>query len=350
MRTKQQEQPSEKLMSGSIDITQLVNFISQIPIAFSQPTIEAATIDEIITSSLQKKQRTKSKKPTSFHPSSIINGCIVKEVFKRTLSEWEEPQLEADKLRIMEAGNGTHDWMQSKVLSYSSNLFGTWVCKHCRKESLGRIPEFRCRNVVTVGSILASPEETTRTSCFDVLLSDQMPWEYKELKIYDPATNISGRLDGIIINDGKWYILELKSTADDILNNVRRVKKEGKMLLEEAHNFLPFAHHLDQASLYTTIIINRYAKDWGLDPDKCGGYIVTYVSRDTYKTRSFRVKPNQNAYVFARDKIDTINELVERNQPLAGQKKCRDRNDTYAKECPFRLHCFPYKNKKVTNV
>ena len=346
-QNKPQRKLIEKSMSGSVNITNLVQFISHIPNAFSQPTTEASTIDEIISASVMRKQRTKSKKPTSFHPSSIINGCIVKEVFKRTLQEWDEPQLEVDKLRLMEAGNGTHEWMQSKVLSYSNNLFGTWACKNCHEESVGYIPQFRCRNVVTINTMLASPEEAKTVSCFDSLQNDAVPWTYKELKISDPATNISGRVDGIIRNDLGWYILELKSTSEDIINNVKKVKRDGKLMVEDSYQILPFSHHLDQASLYTTIIINRYANQWGLDPDKCGGYIVTYVSRETYKTRSFKVKPNPNAYVFARDKIETINELVERNQPLMGTKKCRDRNDSHAKECPFRLHCFPYKTKKT---
>ena len=335
-------------MSGSVNTNNFTDFIAHIPNAFTQPTQESTTIDDLIAQAVKKKQRTKSKKSNSYHPSSIINGCIVKEAYKRTTAEWDEPLLDVDKLRIMEAGNSTHEWIQSKVLAYSDNLFGTWVCKNCRQESIGRLPHYRCRNVITIGGLLASPEETKRVSCFDVLESDPLPWEYKELKIFDPALNMSGRIDGIIFLEDRWFILELKSTSDDILNNVRKVKREEKVVLDPIRSILPFPHHLDQASLYATIVLNRYAESWGLDPEKCGGYIVTYVSRETYKTRSFRVKPNPAAYTFARDKIDTINELVERNQPLAGQKKCRDRNDTYAKECPFRLHCFPYKTKKVT--
>lgn len=327
--------------------TQFAELVVETAKAFQQPKLEVDLNKLIDHAIAQKITKFRSGKPSkTFHPASMADMCVVKEAFKRIHNIWEDTEEHPPELlRIMEAGNGTHEWFQNNILPNTGKLWGHWKCTTCNQITTeSTIPDL-CPNEIDVHVIGSDP---IRIKCSDAAKINKVQFSYIEPKIVDIDYNISGRIDGMLTADRKWRTLELKSTTEDNLNGKQRSTKNDQEVVTKGFDMLPFNKHVIQTSIYLGIIYEKYIKTklWPIPAeDFDGGYLV-YISRETFKTRTFQIPFSTKAYEWSKGKIDTINELILNGNPLNGQKKCANRNSPYAKTCPFRLTCFPYKKTK----
>lgn len=211
-------------------------------------------------------------------------------------------------------------------------------------------------------------------------------WEYEEIRVFDPALKISGRVDGIIVNnDAEWFTLELKTTSPLGFEGLRAEKISAKRfpavagtiledapILVEARMQLPKAAHVTQASIYSELLLREArAGNLSLNPDGYRGTFIAYINRDTLEIKSFLRKNSAAVFEYAAstvkniirvvemaDRIPSSDEAVElervtKNRDLVFRhlpKTCSSRTDKKATACPWQLVCFPYKDTSKNKV
>jgi hypothetical protein len=248
----------------------------------------------------------------------------------------------------MEAGTATHDRMQNVILSQTGRLWGDWQCMSCRRvETNCFLPRPCAGSVVTKQPFGIE----TSTTCEKQLEHETITWKYLELRIkeyhpeFQPDTVISGRSDGIwITNAGEWYVLEIKSCAPELFEDLSRKKKEGGGFELNVYKSLPMPAHIFQGGLYAHMLHTKaLAGIFPLKPGLCGGSILMYVNRATYIPRTWVIPLSTLAHDRAVQQVEAVEAWAKADNPLNAPKKCKDRNSTYAKTCPFVGECFPYK-------
>jgi hypothetical protein len=263
------------------------------------------------------------------------------------------PSIEG--MLVMEAGTSTHDRMQNVLLPKTGRLWGNWQCPCCHRVEEGCFVPKPCQ-----GEILTKDAFGIETviQCAKQLESSQGTWKYLELRIkeshpeFRPDTVISGRSDGLWVADsGLWYVLEIKSCSPEMFEDLSRRKKEGGGFELNPYKALPMPSHIFQGGLYASMLhAKAVAKTFPFDPGLCGGTVLMYVNRATYLPRTWVIPLSSSAHDRAIENISAIESLTTSSDTMSGPKKCKDRNSTYAKTCPFAGECFPYKRapKKVT--
>lgn len=333
------------MVSGTKASQSLIDFIVNLTEQAGSP-IREFDLNELVDKTLIQKNKSGKRVSKAYYPSSIPYMCDVREAFKRVKDCWEDPKVwTVEEIKATEAGTAVHSWFQDGLLGRTGYLWGNWRCRSCGviyEEQF--CPKECCNFAVVTAKTPGAFNGTRHTDCKGA------GFDYIELKLIDEEYNIRGRADGVLVFPDRWYILELKSTVEAMINCESREEQEGLIVIKPSIDLLPTDKHVEQASLYVGMVHDLYLDKWPLKKEQFAGALLVYISRETYKIRSFTLPVDTTYYHRVKQRIDTIDELVEKKQPLFGQKICRDRNSWAAKNCPFRLDCFPYKRKKSKNV
>lgn len=330
-------------------IEKLARFIHRLS-KLAGTQITSVDLDRLVNATLIRKEKESKFVSDAFYPSGIPYMCDVKEAFKRVRNEWEDDsERSVESIKSTEGGTALHSWVQNGLLSRTDKLWGNWRCRSCGVVTEASFKPQSCANKVVIPARLGSAEITR--SCADFSRRGDALFEYEELRLVDSEHNIRGKIDGVLMLD-KWYVLEVKSTTEAILKCETRSKRGDEIVIKPSVDLLPMEKHIEQASIYVGMVKELYLDSgkWSLDPEKFGGALLVYVSRESFSFRSFCVPVNTTSFSRAKARVDTIRSLVEKGQPMFGQKICRDRNSSAAKTCKFRLLCFPYKNRQKNSA
>lgn len=324
----------------------LISFIVNIYQA-SDTKIHSINFDTTLSSILVQKNREDTFVSRRFFVSGLPYLCDVKEAFKRVLNIDDLGSVRsASSIRLTEAGSAVHTWFQNHLLSFpEQSLWGNWRCLSCGQLVTNSFKPAFCRNKISISSLASGTESYT---CRDRKIGKQQ-WAYEEIRVSAPDYDLSGKLDGIIFHKGKWYVLELKSTTEFILNQIKKVEHKGyTVLVPNDYNLLPMPMHVEQASVYNGMLLEMIEEGrFPLDKSTFGGAWLVYVSRESLNTKTFALPASNKAYNYYKNRLNNIKGLVESKNPLHGQKKCKDRQSTHAKTCPFRDNCFPLKKRQA---
>ena len=233
-------------------------------------------------------------KLTRFHPSSISYWGVCPRAYYLTMKRDElgitlqRPQPhETSLLRIFEHGHSIHAMYQDKVLGPAKVLYGKW--------------EF---NGEQIEGYQPSPE-----------------WKYVEPRIWWTDKRISGYCDGFLNLNGKWYVLEIKSSNDQ---SFRYLKRTGQAR----------EYHVRQAQLYM-----QAPHDLKVKPTFEGAFLL-YINKDTGEELDIFVENDPSRIDPILNEIDVaINSLDQHVVPMRVDD-CKTSKSKRAKDCIACSVCF----------
>jgi len=233
-------------------------------------------------------------KMTRFHPSKVTYSGVCSRAYnlfmqrERLGLEFELPEPhETSLLRIFELGHSIHDMYQNKILGQAGVLFGKW------KKAGQLIKGFY-------------PGEG---------------WLYEEPRIKWPKYNMSGYCDGIVVIDGSFYLLEIKSSNSQSFKYMKAIKT-------------PRESHVKQAQLYI-----HAPNDLELDQE-LKGCIILYINKDTGEELEFFIKKDQSTIQPILDAITEAKNDLENNIIQSRLSECKTSRSKRAKDCLSCTQCF----------
>jgi len=340
------------------------------------------------------------RRTDKFWPSSINSSydCERKQAFSRIERIFTDKLPEPpSRVRVADIGVLIHRLVQDNYLALSDLLYGDWRCPNCRQvmHRFQTWPASYCPNSVTL-SLTETPinsEKQIVIKCSeyqeDADRSGRPRWLYEELRVGHDELNISGRVDGVIIDKDSdnydWYTIEIKSTSSDVFNELTPTKislkkfpalkgteLDGATVLLRSRNALPRANHVSQGSIYSQLLLKAaWEQKVPLNPRNHAGTFFLYVNRDTLDVKAFLREASEADYNAAVDSITRIMSVVNaadsdtstepekvkarlknnRGMVLAALPPgCSSRTDFKALVCPWQTVCFPYKDEKKNVV
>lgn len=338
-----------------------------------------------------------------FWPSSINNpyGCDRKEALSRIEKIYTDklpPSI--DLHRYGDVGNAIHRIVQTEYLGPSGMLFGGWRCINCRQLLGGfqTYPKIFCRNRIRVTQNTTFNQSAAEVVELDSVCADAQKelaaagkpcWEYEEIRVFDTSLNISGRVDGVIVNsDAEWFTLELKTTSpmafDGLTLQTMSASKfpavantvlENKQVvipITRSDGMLPKNYHVSQASIYSELLLREArAGRFSLNPTGYRGTFIAYVNRNTLEIKSFLRRNSAAVFEYAANTVRNITRVVDfadkvqssdpeieaervnKNREMVFSylpKTCNSRTSEKAQNCPWQLVCFPYKDVSRNKV
>lgn len=291
------------------------------------------------------------------------------------------------RVMMMDLGSAIHEMLQVEHLGPTGKLFGSWKCPTCHQHyssTYGTYPDEWCSNQMAVIGpdgekfrVPCSKEQKYRKS------RGKAYWLYEEIRLKDKERNLSGRLDGVWIDDGGWYVLEAKSIDTHVYSDRRKtkLKKEQAIALgdlgarEVLTHFtgdLPKDYHVNQAAVYAGLLqdLCLFDMDFTLNLSDFRGVLILYVDRNTLKSKTYvktaidaefreaettvkrRLEALAAADMEVLDDAEADAARIEKNRKIAFRfnATCTNRNHFKAKECPWRTICFPYKKAEKNGV
>lgn len=237
-------------------------------------------------------------KMTRFHPSSVCYNSVCSRKYSIVMNrkhfgaelKLTEPH-KTSLLRVFDHGHMIHEMYQDKILAKTGCLYGKWYHREDNK-------------MIVEGFY---PGEG---------------WLYQEPRMKWPEYRMSGYVDGLVVIEGKWYVLEIKSSNSNSFKYIKSVSKQ------------PRDYHMKQAMLYC------FAPNDIENAGEIEGAIILYVNKETGEELDFFVKKDKA-------KIDQILEDIENaisaseNKELPGRiEDCKTIKSRCAKECIARDFCF----------
>lgn len=229
----------------------------------------------------------------SIRVSSMGYLCPREEVLRARLKIDKIENQSAQTIRIFNIGTAYHTMVQNDYLGRHGYIWGNWkclVCEHVVKDSY-------------------MPEKCPRCS------RDRSTIIYEEFELKSQNFNITGHPDGIILIDGKKWLLELKTINDF---GFKDVIARGQ----------PKDDHILQSNMYMGML-------------KIYQALVVYFNKDSGAWRQFYIKYD-NALV--RSKLDSITYMRQciddPEKPLPARVLCANMTCSRAKNCPVSKQCF----------
>lgn len=340
------------------------------------------------------------RRTDKFWPSSINSSydCERKQAFSRIERVFTDKLPEPPgRARVADIGVLIHRQVQDNYLALSGKLYGHWRCPNCRQvmRHFQTYPNDFCDNSV---SLNLSETPTNAAVQYGVKCSEYQKdaaesgrpwWLYEEIRVSHDDLNISGRVDGIIIDKDSdnhdWYTIEIKSTSPDVFNDLtptkittrkfpalRGTELDGATVLLRSRSSLPRANHVSQGSIYSQLLLKAaWEQRVPLNPRNHAGTFFLYVNRDTLDVKAFLRESSEADYNAAVDSITRIMSVVDAadketegtpDERLVRTKKnrstvisslppgCSTRTDFKALVCPWQTVCFPYKDEKKNVV
>lgn len=265
-----------------------------------KPINELSLIEEIETFYLGKKAR-KSLRP-GMHPSEISYEdpfCPRWHFFRKKMVEcspFDEDHIlhqsegagpDPSLYRIFDMGHSIHAMYQNNILGPSGVLYGHWNRWNKDNEKWETSVGFR---------------------------PDGFDWEYVEPRVQSGA--IRGHCDGIVKLDGRWFVLEIKSSNDQAFTFRKKVKRE----------------HLRQAMLYCHLGFIDFPD---IDPE---GIVFIYVNKNTSKEQEYIIPKDTSVIQDILDGLETYQKAE--NQQKLPDRCCLRANSKRANSCPAKDACF----------
>lgn len=196
-------------------------------------------VDSIIESAVTASRKLDAPPAREMRCSTVSKFCQI--AFMLTLLENNLEVETFTKDFYCDVGTAVHSVMQ-KWLGITKDLYGMWQCDICKKINTGFGSIKCCENKLCI---------------------------YKE---YDLEWNgLKGHCDGLLLIDGEFYILELKTI--------------GTKGLSYRNTYGPYWYHKNQANMY--VFMGQKLKL----PHPLVGYAIVYIERDDpNKFKSFVTK------------------------------------------------------------
>ena len=238
------------------------------------------------------------EKMTRFHPSSVGYNPVCARKYSIIMNREEfgaklrlaDPH-KTSLLRVFDHGHMIHDMYQNDILAKAGCLYGKWKNKDNP-------------SMITEGFY---PGER---------------WEYQEPRMKWPEKRMSGYVDGVLFIDGKWYVLEIKSSNSNSFKYIKSVSK------------FPRDYHIKQAMLYC------FAPN---DLEECGeieGAIILYVNKETGEEMDFFIKKDMSIIYPILTDIQTAIEAADAKLLPNRLEDCKTQRSKFAKECVACDFCF----------
>lgn len=334
------------------------------------------------------------RRTDNFWPASINStyDCERKQALTRIEKIYTDKMLEHPlRYRVMDLGTSIHRIIQDSYLAPTEILYGNWRCPNCRQTThkFTTYPPGYCKNNIKIESETGAEEISCEAYQRNAEASGYNKWLYDELRVKHDELNISGRVDGVIIDKKSdnfdWYTLEIKSVSPDVFNEVTQVKLttrkfpgilntelDGAVAILPSHFTLPKSNHVTQGSIYSQLLLKAAWEDKiPLNPSNFCGVFFLYVNRNDLQTRSFIRESTEQDYNNAtqsvlrileavqaadktpRESLKEERERVDANRQLvlgSLRKTCSTRTDPRAIICPWQTICFPYKDVSKNKV
>lgn len=155
------------------------------------------------------------RRSPGWHASEIPYLCP-REMALRGLyaSEIKEVPKRIRSVMRMDVGAACHKWWQNEYLGPDGILMGDWECLGCGNwVKMSLLPREKC-------------------AC------GRGEYEFREIRVFDEATQICGSTDGILLfQDGKW-VFDLKTSNEDTMRQLRE----------------PYVGHVWQINIYMHLL------------------------------------------------------------------------------------------------
>lgn len=233
-------------------------------------------------------------KVTRFHPSQITYWGVCQRAYYLLMKreelgfELDRPEpFETSLLRIFDHGHAIHSLYQDKILGPAGVLYGQW-------EKDGEVVEG------------FQPEED---------------WIYVEPRMWWPEKRISGYCDGYLEINGRWYVLEIKSSNDQGFRHLKRTRE-------------PRPYHARQAQIYMMSPHNLEKKF------EIEGAIILYVNKDTGEGLDLFIPNNPEIVEPIMQGIESAIEALDQSMIPPRVEECKTARSKRAKDCGACRSCF----------
>lgn len=272
----------------------LTSLIKSLHNAGGKPTLLPTIERFFMRKSHEYDEEKQADRVTRFHPSQISYWGVCPRAYYLLMKREElgfglprkEP-FQTSLLRIFEHGHSIHEMYQNKILGPAGVLYGKWECN---------------------GDVIwgFQPSES---------------WDYVEPRIWWGEKRISGYCDGFLFIDGKWTVLEIKSTNDQ---SFRWIKRSGEAK----------PYHARQAQLYLE------APNDAPDPMELEGAIILYINKDTGEEFEVFIEKDPESIRPIIEGIDVAIDSLDGDQPPPQVDDCKSSRSKRAKDCLACNICF----------
>lgn len=272
----------------------LADIIKNLHNAGERPSLSAEIEKHFIRKANEFDQDKFEDRLTRFHPSQISYWGVCPRAYYLVMKREElglvinkpEPH-ETSLLRIFEHGHSIHAMYQDKILGQAGILYGKWEL-----------------NNEIVEGFQPSPE-----------------WKYVEPRLWWTEKRISGYCDGFLKINGKWYLLEIKSSNDMSFRYLKRSKE-------------PRAYHARQAQIYMNA-----PHDLEVKP-KFEGAFILYVNKDTGEELDLFIENDPSIIEPLMNQIDEAIDSLELPVIPMRVDDCKTNRSKRAKDCIACSVCF----------
>lgn len=266
---------------------------------------------------------------SGWHPSGLADVCRRYETYKRVLPRANDSKIwPGEMLLRFEIGHAVHDRWQQEVLGKMRVLRGNWECSRCtlvvRNAFMPEDPCPHCR--WQVDAVKLRPARPSRVSIdcierckwpggFDAAGRDCTAcerggrWVFKESWIFIDELDVNGRYDGVLLWNGREWILELKTK-----DTFQFKKIEG-----------PDDSHVIQA--------NWYMKATGIP-----NTMVVYVEKNSGAMKQFELHYDPKVLEPGLRDIRLVSKAIEAGELPMGP--CTSPRNKRAQKCPYADVCF----------
>lgn len=272
----------------------LANLIKNMHRTAGRPSLQPLIEQHFMKKSVEFDEERHLDRMTRFHPSQVTYwGVCVRAYYlamKREALGLEvqiPTPFETKLLRVFEHGHSVHSMYQDKILAEMGILYGKWELNGTQVEGFQPAPD----------------------------------WKYVEPRMWWAEKRMSGYCDGYLHIDGRWYVLEIKSSNDQGFRYLKRSPE-------------PRAYHAKQAQLYIHAP-NDLEKKFDID-----GAIILYVNKDTGEEVDFFVPNDKTMIQPILDDIDLAIASLEQDIIPNRVEDCKSINSKRAKDCKVCNACF----------
>jgi len=268
------------------------------------------TISALLDIHVRKREKEAPARSYGWHPSEFVGMCARQNVLARLLGVMGKP-FDTGLLKIFDVGTALHAWYQNQYFGEMGILWGKWQCLRCDTELWGTMPQ---------GRDCAYCHKSAR-------------WVYQEVCVRAPLPGnfergIVGHSDGLILLNGRWYLLEIKT-----------INEGGFTWLKQ-----PKPNHARQAQVYAELVRQGFV-DFGtlghvIDTPKIFGIVLLYVNKNKSLEKTFELEfDREYAQEQLRGPYDVEVALRDKIFP-ARCPECVNLLQKPAKDCPLASYCF----------
>lgn len=232
--------------------------------------------------------------PTADQPyrvSRLVKMCPREEVLRAQYQVKKTERIDARLQRIFDIGTAVHEFIQNHWFGAWGYLWGHWHCLGCGKKVEKSFKPERC-----------SCENADRG------------WRYEELTFIDPEHGVTAHADGVVVIDGRKYILEIKTCNSKQFQLIRDVKKR------------PLEAHVHQVQLYM----------WLSGVSRA---MIVYIDKDESQLQVFHEEHSKTVVDGFIRRIHAAREGI-RTQVVPEREICATAKCARAQACSVRSICF----------